>query len=123
MMIVKTKIDNLNWFYSLDWRDILYVEQEADYENVVTCHGTIRIHMTMEKMREHCPRLLKAHRSYCVNPYQMLGYAVDTENQRVHLMFKNGTRLTIGRGRTVWDEFVEQFELIKTKQDDNGNWI
>jgi len=74
-------------------------------------------------MREHCPRLLKAHRSYCVNPYQMLGYAVDTENQRVHLMFKNGTRLTIGRGRTVWDEFVEQFELIKTKQDDNGNWI
>jgi len=122
-MIVKTKIVDLNWFYSLDWKDVLYVEQEADYQNVVTCRGTIRIHNRMDKLLDQLPHLLRVHRSYCVNPYQMLGYAVDTENQRVHLMFKDGTRLNIGRGRNFWDDFTETFQIVKTQKDDNGNWI
>lgn len=123
MHIVKTKIDDLNWFYALDWKDILYVEQEADYQNVVTCRGTIRIHNTMEKLVDQFPRLMRVHRSYCVNLYQLLAYAVDTENQRVHLMFSNGSRITIGRGRNFFDEFSETFQLVKTRQDENGNWI
>lgn len=123
MIIVKTKIDDLNWFYALDWMDILYVEQEADYQNVVTCHNTIRIHGTMDKLEKQFPDLVRMHRSYCVNTYQMLGYAVDTETQRVHLMFKNGKKICIGRGRSYWDEFTEMFEINKTKKDENGNWI
>jgi DNA-binding LytR/AlgR family response regulator len=122
-VIVKTKIDDLNWFYHLDWREIQWVEQEADYQNVVTGRGVIRIHNTMEKLHDQFDKLVRVHRSYSVNPHQMLAYAVDTEAQSVHLMFKDGKKLSIGRGRTFWDEFTETFHIAKTKKDDNGNWI
>jgi DNA-binding LytR/AlgR family response regulator len=121
--LVKTKIDNLNWFYHLDWREIQWVEQDADYQNVVTTRGRVRIHGTMESLIKDFPHLLRVHRSFCVNPHQMMGYAVDTETTSVHLMFKDGAQINIGRGRNYWDEFTETFEIIKTRQNNDGNWI
>ena len=108
-MIVKTKLQDVNWFYNLDWRDILCVQQDSDYQTFDTKKGPLRIYATMETTLELFPQLTRTHRSWLVNLRELQGYSPNSEDQSVMLFFKNGMIKKTGRSRTFYDKFVEDF--------------
>lgn len=121
-MIVKTKIDDTHWNYDVDQRDILYIEQDADYAKVVMLNSSIRIHGTMERIAKLFPMLSRAHRSWLVNPYQMRAYVANTDPVSVSILFKNGQKITIGKGRNYYDDFVASFQKASEEQGNSILW-
>lgn len=121
-MIVKTKINDTHWNYNVDQRDILYIEQDADYAKVVMLNSSIRIHGTMERIAKLFPMLSRAHRSWLVNPYQMQAYVANTDPVSVSILFKNGQKITIGKGRNYFDDFVASFQKASEEQGNSILW-
>ncbi len=111
-MIIKTKLMDVNWFYNLDWRDILCVQQDADYQIIDTKQGPLRVYATMDTTLGLFPQLIRIHRSWLVNLEELRGYAPNSEDQSVMLFFKNGMVKEIGRSRTYFDQFVEDFTKL-----------
>lgn len=116
-MIVKTKLHDVNWFYNLNWRDILCVQQDADYQIIDTKNGPLRVYATMETTLSMFPQLTRAHRSWLINLHELQGYAPNSEDQSVMLFFKNGVIKKIGRGRTFYDQFVEDFTALSNNSE------
>jgi DNA-binding LytR/AlgR family response regulator len=111
-MIVKTKLHDVNWFYNLDWRDILCVQQDADYQIFDTKSGPLRVYGTMDTTLAMFPQLIRIHRSWLVNLHELQGYAPNSEDQSVMLFFKNGVIKKTGRSRTFYDQFVEEYTAL-----------
>jgi DNA-binding LytR/AlgR family response regulator len=116
-MIVKTKLNDVNWFYNLDWRDILCVQQDADYQIIDTKHGPLRVYATMDTTLGLFPQLTRAHRSWLVNLRELRAYATNSEDQTIMLFFKNGMIKEIGRSRTYYDQFVEEFTALANESE------
>ena len=108
-MIVKTKLQDVNWFYDLDLGDILCVQQDSDYQIFETKKGPLRIYSTMEATPELFPDLTRVHRSCLVNIRQLQGFAPISDDQSVMLLFKDGSIRRTGRSRTYYDDFVSKF--------------
>lgn len=109
-MIQKVSMRSEWWHYNLPLSEIIYVEQEADYHHIHTVRdGLVRKHGTMESLHNEYPGLLRAHRSYLVNPHKLRAHRFDAVSGRIHLLFENGLKVSIGKGRSYYDEFTAQW--------------
>lgn len=112
-MFLKASYKHHNGYkmYNIQQEDIVFVEQDGDYHNIyisgvpffINCHGN------GNTVSERFPNLIKAHRSYFINPAMMFSLSQKPDNM-VEIKFKDGKELSFSRSKTLHTSFIEQLE-------------
>jgi len=93
--------------YRVDTKDIIYMQADGDYINVVTPKRSHLIYMTMKKMEKLIEKteLMRVHRSYFVN----LSYVTAFEGNRILI---NDTAIPLGAAyRSDFYDIVKQITI------------
>lgn len=103
--------------------EVLYVQQEANYSFLYLTNGEeARVYGGMDEFLSSHPEFIRVHNSYALNPFQLRAYSLDWDKAKLHLLFKDNTRLSIGRSARWQDEFVARMNALFTPKHD-GNRI
>lgn len=114
MIVKKVRIKEQPWNYSFHWSEVLYIEQTGDQQEIVLNNGDhLSLMQTLEATHMEMPDLLRAHRSYLVNPRTMRAHYYEAKTNRLFLLFTNGTKMAIGKGRQYYDEFTARWAQIQ----------
>ena len=97
--------------YNIDKEDVVYVEQDGDYHNLYIHKSPffINFYGNGSVVAERFPNLIKAHRSFFINPNQVFSLSNQPDNT-VAIKFKDGKELTFSRSKTLHSSFIEQLE-------------
>jgi|688.fasta_scaffold52917_8 DNA-binding LytR/AlgR family response regulator len=115
-VVKKVRIKDQLWHMAIHWPQVLFIEQEGDQQEIVLANGDhLIVNQTMEAAHMEMPDLLRAHRSYLINPHRLRGHYYETKTNRLFLLFDNGTKMAIGKGRQYYEEFTAQWTQIQKK--------
>jgi DNA-binding LytR/AlgR family response regulator len=105
------KQQNGHKMFNLNKEDVVFVEQDGDYHNVYVSGIPffINFHGNGAIVSERFPNLVKAHRSYFINPEKIFCLSHKPDNM-VEIKFKDGKELTFSRSKTLHNDFIEKLE-------------
>lgn len=97
--------------YNISKDEVAYVAQDGDYHNVYLSGMPmfIAFHGNSTVVAERFPNLIKAHRSYYINPKMVFSLSHQPDNM-VEIKFKDGQTLSFSRSKTLHTSFIEQLE-------------
>ena len=105
------KQQNGHRMYSIEKEDVVYVEQDGDYHNVYLCGVPffISFHGNGAVVAERFPNLIKAHRSFFINPTQIFSLSHQPDNM-VEIKFKDKKEICFSRSKTLHQSFMQKLE-------------